>query len=128
MISGKILKLHGWPEGRLIGLAKTAAEALDPADENRDLTLARLDLVRADPGAYLADANLSDLARECLRHAEMLDAPPPTTLRDTPLPYRTWGAEHIEPGARAQMDTALRLPVATAGALMPDAHFGYGVP
>ena len=26
------------------------------------------------------------------------------------------------------MDTALRLPVSVAGALMPDAHVGYGVP
>src|SRR5690606_38503147 len=30
--------------------------------------------------------------------------------------------------ALAQMDTAMRLPVAVAGALMPDAHQGYGLP
>lgn len=31
-------------------------------------------------------------------------------------------------GARAQMDNAMRLPVSVAGALMPDAHVGYGLP
>jgi tRNA-splicing ligase RtcB (3'-phosphate/5'-hydroxy nucleic acid ligase) len=128
MITGKILKLEGWPEGRLIGLAKAAAEALDPHDQARDATLARLAAVRADPGAFLADPRLSDLARECLRHAAASAAPASDELRAEPLPYPTWGAEHIDPSARAQMDNALRLPVAVAGALMPDAHLGYGVP
>ena len=53
MLTGKILKLAGWPEGRLIGLAKAAAEALDPLDEARDTTVARLAAVRAEPGAFL---------------------------------------------------------------------------
>jgi tRNA-splicing ligase RtcB len=39
-----------------------------------------------------------------------------------------WGADLIEPGARAQMDVAMRLPVSRAGAMMPDAHVGYGLP
>lgn len=41
--------------------------------------------------------------------------------------YKTWGTD-IDPEARAQMDTAISLPVAVAGALMPDAHVGYGLP
>lgn len=41
--------------------------------------------------------------------------------------YPSWG-DDIEPEARAQMDAALALPVALAGALMPDAHVGYGLP
>ncbi|UOQ71440.1 hypothetical protein [Hymenobacter cellulosilyticus] len=43
-------------------------------------------------------------------------------------PYALYGAEHIEPGALHQMDTAMKLPVTVAGALMPDAHHGYGLP
>jgi tRNA-splicing ligase RtcB (3'-phosphate/5'-hydroxy nucleic acid ligase) len=42
-------------------------------------------------------------------------------------PYRVFG-ENIEPGALQQMDIACRLPVTVAGALMPDAHQGYGLP
>ncbi|HEX7573698.1 MAG TPA: RtcB family protein, partial [Bacteroidota bacterium] len=41
--------------------------------------------------------------------------------------YPSWG-DDIAPEARAQMDAALALPVALAGALMPDAHVGYGLP
>ena len=42
--------------------------------------------------------------------------------------FPVWGLEHIEVGALAQMKTAIQLPIAVAGALMPDAHQGYGLP
>jgi tRNA-splicing ligase RtcB len=41
--------------------------------------------------------------------------------------YTTFGTD-IDPGAHAQMRAAISLPVAVAGALMPDAHVGYGLP
>jgi tRNA-splicing ligase RtcB len=41
--------------------------------------------------------------------------------------YPTWGAD-IDQGAHDQMANAMRLPVTAAGALMPDAHIGYGLP
>ena len=40
--------------------------------------------------------------------------------RDTPAPWRQWGSD-LEPEAVAQMVHACELPVAVAGALMPDA-------
>lgn len=43
------------------------------------------------------------------------------------MTYRRWG-EEIDEGALEQMRAACRLPVAVAGALMPDAHVGYGLP
>lgn len=128
MITGKILKLHGWPEGRLIGLAKDAAGALDPHDADRDTTLARLEAVRADPAAHLGHPVLGALAAECLRVQSANAAPPVAELRATALPYPTWGEAYIDPQARAQMANAMRLPIAVAGGLMPDAHVGYGVP
>ncbi len=45
----------------------------------------------------------------------------------TEAPYQVWG-EDIEADALKQMENACRLPVAAAGALMPDAHVGYGLP
>ena len=45
-----------------------------------------------------------------------------------PLPFNTFGMEHIEKEAFQQMKTAMRLPITVAGALMPDAHAGYGLP
>ena len=41
--------------------------------------------------------------------------------------YRVWGTD-IDPEAKAQMDAAIALPISVAGALMPDAHVGYGLP
>lgn len=42
-------------------------------------------------------------------------------------PWRQWGSD-LDPQAIRQMLDAVRLPVAAAGALMPDAHVGYGLP
>src|ERR1700734_208233 len=44
-----------------------------------------------------------------------------------PAPWRQWG-EGLEAEAVKQMANACALPVAVAGALMPDAHVGYGLP
>jgi tRNA-splicing ligase RtcB len=49
-------------------------------------------------------------------------------IRAEPLEYRIWGESQIDPESIKQMDTAMRLPVSVAGALMPDAHIGYGLP
>ena len=49
-------------------------------------------------------------------------------IRNEPVSYATWGEQNIEPGAREQMRRAAQLPIAVQGALMPDAHEGYGLP
>jgi tRNA-splicing ligase RtcB len=41
--------------------------------------------------------------------------------------YRVWGKD-LDPGAISQMEDAVSLPVSVKGALMPDAHMGYGLP
>jgi len=127
MLTGKILKLNGWPDGKLIGLAKGAAKHLEAAGLDRDALLERLGAVRANPGVFLADPVLSDLARECLRQTQST-TPSADELRERPLPYPVWGQAHIDPNSMAQMDNAMRLPISVAGALMPDAHVGYGLP
>jgi tRNA-splicing ligase RtcB (3'-phosphate/5'-hydroxy nucleic acid ligase) len=51
----------------------------------------------------------------------------PFRPRDADAPYRIWG-DHLEPDAVQQLKNACKLPVAVSGALMPDAHVGYGLP
>ncbi|GAC1448967.1 MAG: RtcB family protein [Ktedonobacterales bacterium] len=128
MISGKILKARGWPEGRVIGRAKAAAEALAATGLGREAILSRLDQVRAQPERYIDDQVMGELARECARRAAGAPATTYAALREQALAYQTWGRDQIDPQAIAQMEHALRLPVAVAGALMPDAHVGYGLP
>jgi len=126
IITGKILKRNGWPDGKIIGLAKEAAAKLAETGLERDSILARLEAVRQNPGNFLADSLTADLARECLR---LIPKPAEKAeLRDAPLPYPIWGREAIDEGSLTQMDNAMRLPISVAGALMPDAHVGYGLP
>lgn len=49
-------------------------------------------------------------------------------LLDTPVSYKSYGTKFIESIAKQQMELAMRLPVTVGGALMPDAHAGYGLP
>ena len=49
-------------------------------------------------------------------------------LKETKVDYNIFGAAYIEQGAIDQMNSAARLPITVAGALMPDAHHGYGLP
>ncbi|MEM7755445.1 MAG: RtcB family protein [Planctomycetota bacterium] len=48
----------------------------------------------------------------------------------TTAPYKLWGTpgEDFDYKSLDQLRTACQLPVARAGALMPDAHLGYGLP
>ena len=46
MITGKVLKARGWPEGKVIGLAKSAAEALEREGQEQEAILARVNRVR----------------------------------------------------------------------------------
>src|SRR4029079_1027691 len=50
------------------------------------------------------------------------------SLNQNGIQFNVFGSEHIEQGAIHQMYTAAKLPVAVAGALMPDAAHGYGLP
>src|SRR6267142_2537732 len=75
--------------------------------------------VLADPSAFTEDPLRREFAQAVLK------APPPP--RAEPVKYRQWG-EGLELEAVMQMEKACLLPVAVAGALMPDAHVGYGLP
>jgi len=75
--------------------------------------------VIADPTSFTGDSLRGEFAKALLK------APPPP--RAEPVKYRQWG-EGLEHEAVMQMEKACLLPVAVAGALMPDAHVGYGLP
>ena len=128
MITGKVLKARGWKEGRTIGLAKKAAHALTEIGQDENTILERLDAVLADPDKWTGDPICFEVASELIARARGDASKWADALRATALPYEVWGKDGIDPAANAQMENALRLPVAVAGALMPDAHVGYGLP
>jgi tRNA-splicing ligase RtcB len=70
---------------------------------------------------------------ELLLAKQRKDALPQTDSKSYDLKAATpefpiYGAEHIDQKAIDQMNVAMRLPISLAGALMPDAHSGYGLP
>src|SRR6476646_5572565 len=73
----------------------------------------------ANPALFAEDPLRKEVAKA------IVNAPPPP--RAVPVKYRQWGTG-LEDEAVMQMEKACLLPVAVAGALMPDAHVGYGLP
>ncbi len=121
-ISGQELIDIGYPEGKVIGIVlKSIPKLLFHFSEEE--TLIKLKNVLTEPEKYMNDEFLATIA-------EALIPPKETTiaLNNTPDSYKIYGTKHIENGAINQMDIAMRLPITKAGALMPDAHHGYGLP
>jgi tRNA-splicing ligase RtcB len=127
VVTGRDLIENGWPEGPTIGLALAAARELRAAGMDEDSILNELEKTRAAPDVP-ADPALEPLARELLKRRDAESRASEHDLRDEPRPYGVWGEGLIEPGTTAQMENAMRLPVSVGGALMPDAHLGYGLP
>jgi len=128
MITGKTLKNRGWKEGRTVGLAKAAASQLETRGLDESQILAKLDEVLAEPDKFLPDATFNALADELIRRIRSEQSKFDDALRSSPIPFDIWGREGIDAGAIEQMNAAAHLPIAVAGALMPDAHIGYGLP
>ncbi|OMQ13264.1 RtcB family protein [[Flexibacter] sp. ATCC 35103] len=49
-------------------------------------------------------------------------------LKTTRVPFTIFGENEIDDQAKFQLYDSLKLPISVAGALMPDAHSGYGLP
>jgi tRNA-splicing ligase RtcB (3'-phosphate/5'-hydroxy nucleic acid ligase) len=79
--------------------------------------------VLADPEKWASDFTWGELASALIAERDR----PYWAERQTQAPYQVWG-EGLEEGALLQMRNAVRLPVSVSGALMPDAHQGYGLP
>ncbi|MBC9933790.1 RtcB family protein [Chitinophaga qingshengii] len=122
-ITGKQLRALGYPQGLVVRAAidVVTQHYADATAEEVEMILTK---VLADPAAYTADAVWVAVATALLPE----EGPEKIALRDTPVDYAVFGAGFIEEGAIKQLNNAVRLPVAVAGALMPDAHQGYGLP
>lgn len=121
-LSGTDLIDLGFSQSKALGIGLEIAKR-DFPDLNREATLSLFKSVLDNPSAFLSDKRLSPLALQMLAPLKKT-----TDLHASPLPYKIYGAQVIEEGALTQMETAMRLPITKAGALMPDAHQGYGLP
>lgn len=124
-LRGKDLLKIGFDQGPAVGLAITIMQRHYKFNSKQH-ALTILKDVLASPDKYAEDEVLGPIVT-ALRKAEPLENDE-VSLREQQVDYCIFGAEYIAANARAQMNVAMRLPVAEAGALMPDAHHGYGLP
>jgi tRNA-splicing ligase RtcB len=116
-----LLKL-GFGEGAVIGVTLRAVHQFPPETPTESIEQ-ELKQLLADPDSFLQHLILGEVAKMLARK----DETPKFVERESPAPYRIWG-DGLEAGALDQMRQSVRLPVAVRGALMPDAHLGYGLP
>lgn len=110
------------PRGAAMKLALELCGRVAAAGVRKDEMRSRIAAVLASPSTGADDPHFGELAQE------LIDKPVAAFIaRDFPAPWKQWGVD-LEPQSIEQMVNACQLPVAVVGALMPDAHVGYGLP
>ena len=128
-LQGKQLRAIGYPEGPVISIALNIMEK-NFKHHTQEQALDILKNILSSPVDHVNDEVLGMIAKQLLptlRQAQG-DNSMEISLNQSGIQFNVFGQEQIEQGAMHQMYTAAKLPIAVAGALMPDAHSGYGLP
>jgi tRNA-splicing ligase RtcB len=114
----------GIPAGPCAEHAKALLQAAQASKRSTAAVLDDLKRLALSPETFVDDERYGELARRLLDEKSARGS---FQVRESDAPYRVWGSD-FEPDALRQMQNACKLPVAVSGALMPDAHVGYGLP
>lgn len=124
-INGSDLIALGYSQGAIIGTALKINKKRNGL--TKDQMLGHYKKVLETPEDYIDDALFGKLAVALIEKAN--EKPEDfIALNPQPKAFSSYGLDYIEEGAIQQMKVAMQLPVTAAGALMPDAHQGYGLP
>ena len=118
------MRAAGVPDGPAMGVALSCIPRA-VKQLGREGALARLAEVAATPERFEDEVHFGALAQRLV--ADQREADRRFVERDAPAPFANYCGD-ADPGALDQMRNSLRLPSALRGALMPDAHRGYGLP
>ena len=124
-LTGKELRAIGYPESPVISIAMNVMQKHYKHEAKEDV-MELLKKILATPVEYEKDAVLGLIAQQLIPKPETEGAE--ISLNQIGIQFNVFGQEHIEECAMQQMFQAAKLPVSIAGALMPDAHSGYGLP
>ena len=83
--------------------------------------------IKNNPAEYAADEIVGVIAENFIDKEEVCNFQSFSLLQQTGQ-LKIYGAKEIEHSAKKQMELAMSLPITVQGALMPDAHTGYGLP
>jgi tRNA-splicing ligase RtcB (3'-phosphate/5'-hydroxy nucleic acid ligase) len=123
-MKNKDLYKIGIPGGAPAKQAIAAASKLFAQGIGKHEVMKKLEAVAATPQAFVGQGVYAELAKALLDCGSTIA---PILPREIPVPYVRYGT-NLEESSVKQMENACRLPVAVRGALMPDAHLGYGLP
>ena len=128
-IKGEDLKEIGFPQGKAIGVAIVVIEKKF-RNSTKEEVLEQFSKLILSPIDFMEDEILGAVAAALLEKpkSDDEDTREIIPLKESHNGYAVYGAKNIEEGAITQMEVAMKLPVTVAGALMPDAHQGYGLP
>ena len=118
------MRALGIPAGELVRVALKAVAEERKSGLGMSEMRERIRALVADAETFRNDATLGRLADALLARQEARASYAP---RVESAPFRQWGQD-LEPQSLQQLENACKLPVAVRGALMPDAHVGYGLP
>jgi tRNA-splicing ligase RtcB len=124
-ITARELRAIGYPESPVIPVAMNVMEK-HFKHHTKEAAFEILKAVLESPKQFANDEWLQPIAEKLLPK-EMADGAE-ISLNKQGIAFNVFGQEHIEDGAMHQMYQAAKLPISVAGALMPDAHHGYGLP
>ncbi len=124
-IRGQELKRIGYKSDRVISFAINLVKK-DLKRSSREEILAILEKINLQPDKYLNDRVWGKLAQ--LLTEKSVKSRMAADLKKSGHDFKIFGEDLIDPEAIRQMEMAMRLPISVKGALMPDAHVGYGLP
>lgn len=128
-LRGKNLERIGYPRGsHSISVAMNVMhQHYKKADKSEVLDILRQ--ILEQPNDFINDPILGKIARQFVEvETDQASAERQNYDLQAPQPYPIYGKRYVDVNTKQQMNIAMQLPVTVKGALMPDAHVGYGLP
>lgn len=122
-LTGKDLIKLGFPKNNAINIALGQINRYRKRDK-KDHILNEAKEVLLHPEKYKMDGTWGKVAEGLVNPVQVRMH----QLMQTRAPFQIFGENEIDEQAKFQLYDALKLPISVAGALMPDAHSGYGLP
>lgn len=123
IIKGRDLIKLGFPKNNSVNIALGLISQYRKK-EKKEAILREAKLVLLSPDKYVNDGIWGKLVEGLIKPVEV-------KMHDLKLhraPFVIYGENEIDEESKRQIYLSLKLPVAVRGALMPDAHSGYGLP
>lgn len=122
-ISGKDLIKLGFPQNNTINIGLAQIQRYRKREKKESILL-EIKEVLTDPAKFSGDGTWGKVAESLVKPVEVRMH----ELLKQRVPFSIFGEDLIDEQAKFQLYDALKLPISVAGALMPDAHAGYGLP